>query len=119
MIYLIRTPNDKSKVCAVISGLNLEGELKQVEITNYRKNRSGEQNKKWHAMVRDIAKELGYTPIEMKTIIKYALGYYHEIQGKSGILMVFVETSKMKVDELITLIDQTYFWASEKGIYLE
>ena len=118
MKYQVARESDKQKVISIITGLNLESP-KEIDIHEYHKVRTKEQNDKVHVMIREIALKLGYTPDEMKGIILFALGYYHEIQGKERTLMIFTPTHKMKVAELTGLIDQIYVWGSEKGIYLE
>ena len=115
---IVKTEQDKQRVIAMVNSWKLE---KPMEITarEYKRVRTLEQNNKFHALIRDLSVLMGYTPEEMKSIVLYALGYYHEIQGKQRSIMVFDETHKMKVDELSTLIEQTLMWAAEKGFYLE
>ena len=90
----------------------------EIIIREHEKSRSLEQNALWHRMIGILAKQMGYTPLEMKCIVKYALGYYHSVQGKTDTLIIYDETHKMKVPDLITLIDQTIIWAGEKGSVL-
>lgn len=118
--HRINSEQDKVNVCSIIQGINLEAkETMQVTIDEYKCKRTIEQNNLWHRQVRELARVMNYTPAEMKSIVKYALGYYHEIEGKKNKVMVFDETSGMNVEQLSTLIEQTYTWAAEKGVYLE
>lgn len=77
-------------------------------------NRSLDQNDKWHAQVTELAQASGYTPEEMKCIIKQAI-------TNTGLLIMVItkETAKgmvytqmlssrdLKVDEMSLLIEFT------------
>lgn len=77
-------------------------------------NRSLDQNDKWHSQVSELAQASGYTPEEMKCIIKQAI-------TNTGLLIMVItkETAKgmvytqmlssrdLKVDEMSLLIEFT------------
>ena len=120
MNFILRNPDIQQMALSAVSQAPVSDETPiEVIVRPYKSKRSLEQNALWHTMVGELAQKMGYTPIEMKGILKYALGYYHEIQGKQRKIMIFDETSKMSVEQLTTLIDQTYQWASEKGVVLK
>jgi len=88
----------------------------EVIIQEYKSSRSLEANAYYHVVIKDIAKHIGYTPEEVKTITKYALGFYHTIQGKEQELMVFDATSKMNVEDMGNIIELTVQWGLDKGV---
>ena len=88
----------------------------EIVIREVVKKRSVQANAFLHVTIKEIADHIGYDPAATKTILKYSLGFFHEIQGKDTKLMVFDETSDMSVSELngfITLVEQ---WGIDKGV---
>ena len=117
--FVLRSPDILGRVLSIITHLTIgEGKLWEIIIQEYREKRTLEQNAKWHSMVGDIANYYGYTPIEMKTIMKDQLGLFHDVETEKKTYRVYHETSKMPVEDLSNLIEQTYQWAAENGIVL-
>ena len=114
--YRLKEDNAK-EVYALLQSVPWDGEH-QIVIKDYIRKRSKEQNSLWHVMVGQLAQIMKYTPSEMKCIVKFSLGYYHEIQGKEDTLIIYDDTHKMSVEQLTDLIEQTYQWAAEKGVVL-
>ena len=88
---------------------------KQVELKEYRQNRSLDQNSYFHKIVSIWADDIGYTIEEAKTVIKRELGYYYEKNGQK-----FLEsTATMDTKRMAELTDKFRTWSSsEFGIYL-
>lgn len=88
---------------------------KQVELKEYRQNRSLDQNGYFHKIVSIWADDIGYTIEEAKTVIKRELGYYYEKNGQK-----FLEsTATMDTKRMAELTDKFRTWSSsEFGIYL-
>ena len=117
MKFIIRDTDILQRVYAAIAQIPINSEkVIEVIIQPHQTKRSLESNAYYHVVIRDIAKHLGYTPAEVKTITKYALGYFHEIKGKEATLMVFDETSKMSVEDMGVIITQTCDWGISKGV---
>ncbi len=125
MIYILRTPNDITKVTAIISGLPLDKDnLMQVELSPYKATHNRQQEELWHAMLGDLCREfnkkdLGYSPADVKSIVKYKLGLYKELTGKSGTIISYENTHGRSKTFYIDLIEQTYHLAAEWGIILQ
>ena len=123
MKYTLTKEEDKQRVIAVITGLNLE-HPKQVEVGEFVPKHNREQEKLWHAMLGDIAKafmdkNLGYTQADVKSIVKYKLGLYKELTGKNGTIISYEATHGRSKTFYTDLIESTYVLASEWNIYLE
>ena len=96
----------------------------EVTIEPYVEKHSGEQQGLWHAMVREFAREVGYTEPEMKEILKQLIlgtvikefnGRQVEVTKSSQ----YDENGKLTNKELYsTLIEETYRIAGEMGIQL-
>ena len=113
MRYILK--DNIGTILASIAQAPQDGSM-EVIIQEYKSKRSLEANAYYHVVIRDIAKHIGYSPAEVKTITKYALGYFHTIQGKETELMVFDETSKMNVEDMGILIEETLHWGADKGV---
>jgi len=68
----------------------------------YRPRRSGLQNDKFHAMVGEVAKHIGYLPDEMKGVIKWKFK--------------IKRTSELNKMQMADLIEQLYVWGSHLGV---
>jgi len=88
---------------------------KSVDIKEWRKSRSLDQNAYFHVIAKIWGDELGYTLEESKTLIKRELGYYYEKNGQK-----FLEsTVNMDTKRMAELTDKFRAWSSaEFGIYL-
>lgn len=103
----------------------------------YKENRTIAQNRKMWALLRDLSRQVAYTPDGYRVVPKeYVEGYcqyYNEetwkdimtaawkqqtvVPGVDGsFVMTGCSTSKMKIDELSELIELIYAFGSEKGV---
>ncbi len=101
-----------------------EGKEVSVKLDEWKDPRSLPQNNLWHALIEQMAKELGYTPLEMKDVIKDILGqfgYVKPLKGdKRGVLIkVYHSSAKWTKETMQEIIDRTYQIAGEQGITLK
>ena len=68
----------------------------------YKPKRSMPQNDKFHAMVGEIAKHVGYLPDEMKGVVKWKFG--------------IKRTSELDKMVMSDLIEQLYAWGTHLGV---
>ena len=113
MIYILK--DNIGTILASIAQAPQDGSM-EVIIQEYKSKRSLEANAYWHSCLRDIAKHTGHTAAEAKVIVKFKLGLYHTIEGKHDTLLVYHETSKMKVDDMSDVIEQTLQLGAEWGV---
>lgn len=119
--FVLRDGDILKRVLSILSVLPIgEEKLFEIIIQEHKEKRTREQNAKWHTMIGEMADISGqYTPQETKCLVKKALGYYHEFTDREGeTYVVYDRTSKMNVEQLSNLIEQTYEWASSKGVLL-
>lgn len=77
-------------------------------------NRTLDQNDKWHAMLKELARSSGYTPDEMKAIIKQSItnSWLLEMvvtkETNKGMSYTYtISSSDLKVDQMSLLIEYT------------
>jgi hypothetical protein len=92
----------------------------EVVIRRPRKEKSASQRGLWHAMLADMAKEMGYTPAEMKQVVKAEYYGTTRIKLASGHVVEVVPSSEEEDREGYgRLIDFTLRLAAENGIILQ
>ena len=92
-----------------------ENEGWTVEIKKNIHKRTNEQSKKWHAMVWELSKVIGYTPEELKKWVKKELGYYSVVDGVLGKMYRFESSGDWSPEKMSRAIDQLNIWAIECG----
>ena len=76
--------------------------------------RTNQQNKYLHAILGEIAQEVGETTENMKTIFKKYFGWYIKVEGLHGEeIIVYDSTTNMTKDEINLFIDQITTFAAE------
>jgi len=107
----------KRGLYAYLQSLKLESP-KQVCISNYKQNKTKEQESSFHMLCGIFGNETGYTKDEIKEMVKKHVlgttvvsiaGYEQEVTRPS---------SKAKRDEYSELIEGTYRLAAEAGVLL-
>ncbi len=73
-------------------------------------NRTSQQNKYLHAILGEIAEDTGHSLNEVKQIMKYKCGLFHETRGGATI---YQSTADMTKEQLGNFIDQIVIFASE------
>lgn len=96
-----------------LKNLKLE-KPKQVSITDYKEDKTGEQRAWFHILCGLFGAEVGYTKLQMKRVMM------REVFGIEIVLDVEIPKSSenLKRDEYSQLIEQTYIKAGEMGIIL-
>lgn len=87
---------------------------KQIVISDYKENKSGEQRSWWHILCGLFGQEVGYTKLQMKRLMLV------EVFGTEKVLGVDIAVSSESLnrEDYSQLIEQTYIKASEMGVIL-
>lgn len=91
----------------------------QVTISRKRAKRSLEQNAKLHVLIGQLATHLGYTPDELKDVIKHMFGRKKVIEMAGNRTLVPVSTTEYTKAEMSDIIEHIYRLAAEYGAELE
>jgi hypothetical protein len=81
----------------------------------YRAPRSLPQNAKLHAMIGELAKEVGYAPSELKDWFKVEFGPKKRFEYRGIVKMIPKSTAEYSKLQMIDFIDQIYRVAAEMG----
>lgn len=112
MLYDLNIEDDLQRAEMYFAKL-VEAEAK-IELKRIAENRTIKQNNYVHALFTLFGGEFGYTTDEAKTVIKRALGYVYEKNGK-----YFLEkTSDMDTVQMTEFIDRFRNYSSHNGLYL-
>jgi len=68
-VIVVNTATAKKRALAAVNGL-MSDHICQVTIEDYKHDKTAQQRGFWHVLIGIMAKELGYTPLEMKNILK-------------------------------------------------
>lgn len=91
----------------------------RISITPYKAKRSLEQNDRWQALTREIARETGDDHESVKRDLKLKFGFYEEIERDGQKYLVLKSTTKADVGEMSELMEQAEaFAARELGVML-
>ncbi len=109
---------DEGALRAAIPGFvskMVPGKPYEVWIRPFKRRRSLDQNAKMHAMIRELAKHIGYSETELKDYLKSAYGP-HETRNLFGSdTVVPKSTSNYTVDEAGEMIEILYMHGAEVG----
>ena len=84
-----------------------------------RREKSGGQRALWHAVLGDMAVEMGHSPAEMKQVVKREFYGVDRITLPSGHVVEIVQSSEDEDrDGYGRLIDFTIRFAAENGIVI-
>lgn len=91
----------------------------EVEIRQRRREKTHEQRRTWHVLLRDWGKEVGYTLKEMKQVVKRELlgTKFIEVHGKK--YEIFPSSEDEDRYGYSALIEATLRMAAENGVLLE
>jgi len=116
-IFILRDDEHSERVkCGLyneLKSLDLTKPM-QVEITEYKQNKTSEQRSGWHTLCGIFGNEVGHTKLQIKRLM------LKEVFGSEMVLGVEIEKSSesLKREEYSQLIEQTYITASSMGIIL-
>jgi hypothetical protein len=120
-IHILRNDHDKA---AFINTVRNAQFAKPVKITAeyVRSTRSLEQNKKIHAMLRDISRQVEWagkkrSVEDWKDLVTAALKQAEIVEGlEGGLVALGLHTSRMTIGEMTDMIDFMYAWGNERGV---
>lgn len=103
----------KQGLYSELKGLNLD-KPKQVTVTDYKEDKTGEQRSWFHVLCELFGKEIGYTKIQMKRVM------LDKVFGTETVLdrEISKSSESLKRADYSMLIEQTYIEAGEMGIVL-
>ena len=84
-------------------------------VTIKKRQRTTDQNSKFHAMCGELGDEIGYTLDEMKRLVKNELGRYTIIDGPCGKIKRLQSSADWDQDEMSEAIELLHRWAGEVG----
>lgn len=116
-IFILRNDSNLERVITnlivTLKDLDLT-KAKEVKITDYKEDKSGEQRAWFHILCGLFGAEVGYTKLQMKRVMMKKVFGTETILGEE----VSMSSEKLKRDEYSQLIEQTYIEAGEMGIPL-
>jgi len=117
--FILRAADIRDNCTRFIQGINLNPEdLVEVNVRDFRKSRSLEQNATMHMWFDDIARATGHTPLEVKSFFKaeYITPEVKEVMGK--VVEIERGTSDLNVKEASEFMERISAHAGEMGIAL-
>jgi len=96
----------------------LEGQVVEVSVKKYKKDRSIEQHRYYRVILRIISQDLGYEEDEVGEILK-AKFLKEEVEFEGQKYIIIKSTTALKTDEFADYIEKIKRWASmEHGIFI-
>lgn len=90
----------------------------EIEVKPFSFNRSTQQNKKYWALIKELANYLGYSEHEMHELMKYKfLSYKQEMLGDE--MVVIPSTSKLTIKEFVDYLANVESFAVSFGFKLD
>ena len=86
-----------------------------VTVDKQKRWRTNDQNRKLHAMIAELADEIGYTAGEMKRLLKNEIGAYQIIDGPCGKIKRFESSADWNTERMAEAIEQLHRWGAEVG----
>ena len=122
LTFMVRTAEEKRNLIRSIETIVPDKDKpKTVTITNYKSNRTLQQNRMFHGIIRNMARYLGYGAEEMKqVVVTKFLGTYESTDPETDEKIRYTpSTSELSPDEMDDLIVQTQYLASELEVPME
>lgn len=117
-IIVVSTAIAKKRALRAVNAL-MGDNVCQVTIEPYQHDKTAAQRKFWHVLISIMAKELGYTVLEMKNILKVEIMGTEIVKDLKGNDLEQIPSSEAcKRHGYSLLIDGTYPIAGELGINL-
>lgn len=114
---IIRDESLRKHALDLIAALSLDTPW-VISWKRYRKGRTLPQNSYMHAIIDEFGKAIGYTPAEMKQVLKEELLTPKVILFRGTTRKLWPETSGMDTAELAEFIDGIHRIAAEQGVLL-
>lgn len=115
MKHVIRSEDDFLNILPALRQ-HLTGKPIQVTIKPFKRDRSLDQNKKLHAMIRELALHCGYPERQMKEILKAQFAPINTVTIGGRICDVPRNTSDMSIDEMSQFMDDIEQLGAELGV---
>ncbi len=118
---ILRTPAHKAHCLETIANLS-PGKVWEVEVREYKSTRTIEQNNKMWAMLGEVSAQVDWygnklTDEEWKDVFTAALKKQKAVPGlDGGFVVIGARTSKMKIAEMVELIELMYAFGAERGV---
>ncbi len=118
---IIRTDAHKAHCLETIANLS-PGKVWEVEVREYKPTRTIEQNNKMWAMLGEVSAQVDWygnklTDEEWKDVFTAALKKQKVVPGiDGGFVVIGARTSKMKIAEMVELIELMYAFGAERGV---
>lgn len=117
-LFTLKTKAIKKNCLNVIYNIKLEDGLYDVHVVKHVDDKTAEQRGWWHKLIGIMAKDLGYTAPEMKSVLKDQILGQMEVEFKGKTIQREASSEDLKKFGYSDLIEQTYRIASELGIRL-
>ena len=119
--FIADSPARLRSVAAVVVGLSASKELPlEIVVREPRREKSHDQRKLWHAMLAEIALDLGYTPGQVKQLIKSEYYGVERVRLPDGATYEIIQSSE---DEdragYSRLIEFTMQFCAEHGVNIQ
>lgn len=118
MRAVIRNANDLGNFVDRVLD-KLDGRPYTITIKRFHRPRSYDQNKKFHAMIRDLAEYTGYGEAELKDILKRQFLPMKVLQIGEHKYEAPKSTAELTVNEMADLIERVYQVGHEIGCLFE
>lgn len=115
--FIIKTPEIRANAVNAVKHIRGEDNL-EVIIRPHKDDQTAEQRGFFHVLVGLIAGELGYSPGDMKQVIKAECWGTHPVTVRGITVEVIKSSAKADKDEYSRLIETAYRVAAECGIEL-
>ena len=117
-IYTIRNKEIKQNAINHVKSIMKEDGLYDVKISKHVEDKSTEQRNFLHMLIGIMAKELGYTPAEMKSVLKREIIGCDEVEYKGKTVEIEPSTEALKKYGYSEFIESVYVIAGGLGIVL-
>lgn len=117
-VYELRTKEIKQACMKHIYSITKEDGLYDVKIEKHVDDKSAEQRNFLHLLIGIMAKELGYLPQEMKSVLKREIIGCDEVEYKGKTVEIEPSTEALKKYGYSEFISGVYVIASGLGITL-
>jgi hypothetical protein len=121
MFFSLRSKQDVLRCIAYIGSLGLLGHKWCVKVEEYKPKRSLAQNRCFHSWCGEMAKHKGYSPDEMKILVKHHLGLHEYVTNKKTgeVVPSLRSTTDLSVEEMMNVLTQMEVLAARDGIILQ
>ena len=115
--FIIKSKQIRANAAKAVSELTSDP-IMEVIIQEHKPDKTTEQRNWWHLLIGIMAKELGYTAGEMKSVLKNEILGQKEVEYQGKTISREASSEELKKFGYSDLIEQTYRIASEVGIIL-